>query len=40
MKTYFSIQLPDYFEPLTIRQLLKYWLVPRKWQHLLRISMN
>ncbi|GEL13917.1 pseudouridylate synthase, 23S RNA-specific [Lapidilactobacillus concavus DSM 17758] len=38
MKTYFSIQLPDYFEPLTIRQLLKYWLVPRKWQHLLRIQ--
>lgn len=38
MQTKFQIELPPNFEPLTIRQLLQSWLIPRKWQHFLRID--
>lgn len=32
------ITLPADFKPTTIRQLLKQWYIPRKWQHFLRID--
>ncbi|WP_125606501.1 RluA family pseudouridine synthase [Lapidilactobacillus bayanensis] len=38
MQTNFQIVLPQNFNSLTIRQLLQYWLVPKKWQHFLRIE--
>ncbi len=38
MKTKFSIILPENFPSKTVRQLLQDWLVPKKWQHFLRIN--
>ncbi|MFD1672714.1 RluA family pseudouridine synthase [Agrilactobacillus yilanensis] len=32
--------LPADFQPLNIRQALKTWFIPRKWQHFLRIEKN
>ena len=38
MQTHFLEYLPADLAPMTIRQLLRKWLIPRKWQHLLRIQ--
>ncbi|WP_125767439.1 RluA family pseudouridine synthase [Lapidilactobacillus wuchangensis] len=38
MKTKFVFILPADFKPRTVRQLLQSWLIPKKWQHFLRIE--
>lgn len=38
MQTHFLEYLHADLAPMTIRQLLRKWLIPRKWQHLLRIQ--
>lgn len=38
MQTHFQVKLPQDFQPRSIRALLRYWLIPKKWQHFLRIN--
>lgn len=38
MKTSYKIILPPDFPTRTVRQLLQSWLIPKKWQHFLRVE--
>lgn len=37
---YRQFQLPADFQPVTVRQALRQWYVPKKWQHFLRIEQH